>query len=289
MLKSCMPGIVQISEIKQKSDQANLLSAENIKVWYDSACSGDPQLDCVTLSIAPGMLTAVIGPNGAGKTALIRTLSRTLAPKSGEITLNGQNLYTQLTAQYSASSISVIPQITEMFLDFTVREIVAMGRAPYRASRSPLAPETDADEAAVDSALGALSISTELAVRSISKVSGGERQRTLVARALAQEAQIILADEPTASLDLKGQHDLLATLRSLAHDHGKTVMVILHDLNAAAEYADQIAILSEGKLVASGLPDAVLKAEMIEEVYGVRVQIGRNPVSGRPNVIVVPK
>jgi iron complex transport system ATP-binding protein len=178
--------------------------------------------------------------------------------------------------------------MTEMFLDFTVREIVAMGRAPHRASRSPLAPETANDEASIDSALDTLSISTQLASRLISKVSGGERQRTLVARALAQEAQIILADEPTASLDLKGQHDLLSTLRSLAHDHGKTVMVILHDLNAAAEYADEIAVLAEGKLVTCGKPDDVLKAELIEKVYGVMVQIGKNPVTGRPNVIVVP-
>jgi ABC-type cobalamin/Fe3+-siderophores transport system ATPase subunit len=175
-----------------------------------------------------------------------------------------------------------------MFLYFTVRDFVAWGRAPPRSLRGPLAPDSAQDDAAVISALNSLEISDKLASRPISKVSGGERQRTLVARALAQEAAILLLDEPTASLDLKATHSILETLRQLAHEHCKAVMVVLHDLNAAAEYADTVAVLAEGSLVKYGTPGEVMSAELIEQVYGVKVQVGVNPITGRPNVIVVP-
>jgi iron complex transport system ATP-binding protein len=275
-------------EIEGHASQSAGLEATDISVWYDLGHRGDPQLRGVTLALAQGLITAVIGPNGSGKTALVRTLSRTLAPHIGVVSLNGRDLYKHLTAKESALAISVVPQMTEMFLDFTVRDIVAMGRAPHRAARSAFAPDTREDEAAVDEALSAMQIDETLAKRPISAVSGGERQRALVARALAQQSEILLLDEPTASLDLKAQHSLLGTLRSLAHESGKTVLVVLHDLNAAAEYADRVLLLSEGTVAAVGAPDEVLQPHLIEHIYGVKVQIGANPVTGRPNVIVVP-
>jgi iron complex transport system ATP-binding protein len=283
-----MPSANLSTLISQDKKLSPVLMAENATVCYDSDPASVPQLKRINLTIPDSSVTAVIGPNGAGKTALIRTLSRTLPTTSGKITLDGRDLYTELSINEAALSISVVPQITELFLDFTVREIIAMGRAPHRNLRSALAPESGEDHAAINSAMEALNINTQLGDRSISHISGGERQRTLIARALVQQSPIILADEPTASLDLQGQHSLLSTLRSLAHESGKTVLVVLHDLNSAAEYADQIVVIANGEIVADGTPEKVLTADMVRDVYKVNAEIGVNPVTGKPNVIVVP-
>ncbi len=259
------------------------LTADALEARYPE--SAGLQLDDISFSLVPGELVAVVGPNGSGKTTLVRALSRTLAPERGQVLLDSNDLYAYLTQQDSARFIAVVPQSADMFLDFTVRDIVAMGRAPLQRGRSGIwLSDTPEDQAAVDSTLARMGISDDLASRPISQVSGGERQRALIARMLAQEAKFLLLDEPTAALDVRNQGALLSWLRRLAANEQRSVMVVLHDLNLAAELADRIVVMSRGKIEAIGSPNDVLTSTLINNVYGVRAWVRSNPATGRPAI-----
>ena len=265
-------------------EQRPHLRSRSLTAGYRAA-PHPPQIQEINFGIAPGEVVAIIGPNGSGKSTLLRALSRTLPPRHGEILLGESDLYAALSPRDSARAIGVVPQSPDIFLDFTVQDIVAMGRAPHRAARGPLAADTPADEVAVASALQHAGITADLAAKPISQVSGGERQRALIARCLAQESPILLLDEPVSALDPHHQRQLLSWLKQLASQHNRTVVVVLHDLNAAAEFAGRIIVLSQGKIVADGTPLAVLTGETIFQVYGVRTWIRSNPATGHISVL----
>ena len=245
-----------------------------------------PTLKDFTLDLTPGAFVGVVGPNGSGKSTLVRTLSRTLRPVRGAVLLDDINLYTQMSARASARRIGVVPQSATIAFDFTVREVVRMGRAPHLPSR-PFAAETAADENIVIDSLRAADV-LNLADRIVTTLSGGEQQRVLLARALAQQPEIILMDEPTSHLDIRHQTQVLTLARSLAHDQGKAVLAVLHDLNLAASYCDTLVLMHRGRIVAQGVPQETLTAENVHQIYGARVWVRSHPASGRPFLLSLP-
>jgi iron complex transport system ATP-binding protein len=275
-----------VEHISSAPNLESVLSARTIDVRHGaaggSASSDALVLNGVSATFAPGELVAIVGPNGSGKSSFVSALSRTLAPESGAVLLDQADLYTAVSARESARLIGVVPQSTDVFLDFTVRDIVAMGRAPWRSERGLLAEDTDLDRSAVEAALARMEIDGSLADRSISRVSGGERQRALVARMLAQEARILLLDEPTAALDLAAQSRLLLWLRELATRERRAVVAVLHDINLAAQFADRIVVLKQGRVFADGSPNDVITSETIQTVYGVSAWVTRSPIDERP-------
>ena len=261
------------------------LRAERLDLSY---LPGSPTiLHDFTLAVRPGWFLGIVGPNGSGKSTLLHALSRTLRPAQGTVRLGGSDLYAELKARDAAQMVAVLPQETAVSLDFTVREVVRMGRSPHL-PRRPFAAETAADEQIVDDALHAAGL-TALAERSVPTLSGGERQRVLLARALAQQPAVLLLDEPTSHLDLRHQSETLALARSLAHQEGTAVLAVLHDVNLAAAWCDEIVLVSEGRIAAQGTPAEVLTAETLRAVYGVRVRVQAAPATGRPLSVPLPE
>lgn len=261
------------------------LAAEAINIRY--APDSPPVLTQFSLDVRPGVFLGIVGPNGSGKSTLVRALSRALRPASGAVLLDGRDLYAGLSAREAARAIGVVPQETAVSLDFTVREVVRMGRAPHL-PRRPFASETAQDERIVDGAMRDARVES-LADRAVPTLSGGERQRVLFARALAQQPDVILLDEPTAHLDLRHQTEALTLARALAHGGGKAVLAVLHDVNLASAYCDELVLLDAGRIVAQGTPEEVVTAENLQEVYGARVWVRRHPASGRPLVLTLPE
>lgn len=237
-----------------------------------------PVLDGVSLSVEEGEFLALVGPNGAGKTTLLRTCNGVLTPAAGTVTVAGRDV-AAASARELGRQVATVPQETTLAFEFDVEAVVRMGRTPHR---SRLSPADSAGRAAVESALERTETAA-FADRSIDSLSGGERQRVMLARALAQETPVLLLDEPTASLDINHQVRTLALARGLADD-GKTVVAAIHDLELAARFCDTVALLSDGRILDSGRPEAVLTAERLEAAFGVRTAVGTNPVTGSPSV-----
>ena len=231
----------------------------------------------VTLTVEPGEFLALIGPNGSGKSTLLRTIYRALRPADGVVLLDDADVW-KLPARTAARRRAVVTQHQSLSVDFTVREVVTMGRAPHK---SLLDRDGSADRELVTDALERVSLSGA-GERLFSTLSGGERQRALVARALAQQAPLIVLDEPTNHLDVRAQLDLLSLVREL----GVTTLAALHDLDHAAGYADRVAVLEQGRLVAHGAPLDVITESLLRKVFGVRAHIGPHPIHGRPHVAV---
>jgi iron complex transport system ATP-binding protein len=227
----------------------------------------------VTLELCSGKLLALIGPNGSGKSTLLRLLGGLWRLSEGAALLNDQKLNT-LPRRTLARSIAYTPQDTHLDFAFTAREVVAMGR---HAHLGRFQWEGQRDRAAVDEALTRADVA-HLAERFVTELSGGERQRILIARSLATEAPIILLDEPTASLDIAHALDVLELCRALVRE-GKAIAIALHDLNLAARFADDVALLNQGRIVAHGPASSVLLPETIGTVFGV--QVTQATVSGQ--------
>jgi iron complex transport system ATP-binding protein len=237
-------------------------------------------LDHVSLDVQPGEIVAVIGPNGAGKSTLIRAVSGVLPLHSGQVTIRGRELAILSTVE-RARCLAVVPQAHSLPAAFTVYEAVLLGRTPYlgwmgRAGQS--------DHAAVQRALQRTQ-ALPLAERLVGELSGGEQQRVLLARALAQETPALLLDEPTTYLDLQHQSGLLNLVRSLADEQKLAVLMVLHDLNLAGLYADRLALLVNGRLQALGTPEEVLNAADLTRVYQVPVHVIPHPDYGCPLVL----
>lgn len=233
----------------------------------------------VTLEVGYGRVLALVGPNGAGKSTLLGVLAGDIAPTEGAVALDDRDLADWSVRELSHQR-SVLLQSNAVAFSFTGRQVVEMGRAPWLGT-----PRADDDENAIAAALEETD-AIAFADRPFPTLSGGERARVSLARVLAQDTPVLLLDEPTASLDIGHQEDVLRVARRLA-GRGCAVVAVLHDLSLAAAYADDLAMLHHGRLVAHGTPAEVLTAERVEEVYRTPVRILADPDTGRP--VVLPK
>ncbi|MCL4394580.1 MAG: ABC transporter ATP-binding protein [Chloroflexi bacterium] len=235
----------------------------------------------VSLSARAGEIVGVIGPNGAGKSSLLRVVSGTLTPVSGTVRLGDVDL-ARLNAAERARKIAVVPQSARLPHAFTAGEVVLMGRTPHL---PPFGAERARDYGIAHAAM-ARTATLSFAERLVGELSGGEQQRVLIARALAQEPQVLLLDEATVHLDLKHQMAIWELARELARA-GLIVIAALHDLNLAAQYADRLALLREGELLACAEPARVLTPEWLRRAYGVSAIVGAHPLYHTPMVALV--
>lgn len=247
-------------------------SAHNLRCRLD----GRDVLVDVALEVNFGEVLALVGPNGAGKSTLLAALCGDRAVSDGTVCFSGRPL-AEWTLKELARERSVLLQTNHVSFPFTVREVVEMGRSPWRGVES----EHEAEAAIRDAMVQADVV--HLAERRFTALSGGERSRVSLARVLAQQAPVVVLDEPTAALDLRHQEDVMEICRSLAQA-GRAVVVVLHDLSLAAAWADRMAIFDDGRLVALGAPSEVLTVELIRQVYGVEVTLW-TPMGGPPVVL----
>ncbi len=236
----------------------------------------------VSLEVAPGEVVGLLGPNGSGKTTLLRVASRALRPRSGRVTVAGHDPYA-LSARRAAQLVAVVPQQVLPAFSFSALEVVLMGRSPHRSAWRAGAPE---DWALVRRAMESTRVQ-HLAERPVDELSGGERQLVILAQALAQDAPVLLLDEPTTHLDIGHVVDLLGTVRRLAGE-GRAVLAVFHDLNLAAATCARLIALSEGRVAAEGSPERVVTARTLRRVYGVDADVHPNPATGRPVVSLGP-
>jgi iron complex transport system ATP-binding protein len=248
-----------------------VLEAEGVGAGYGVV----EVLHNVTMDLYAGELLAIVGPNGAGKSTLLKVIGGTLLRKRGEVRLFGRPL-DSWDRPALATRVATVAQENSIAFQFSVLEVVLMGRAPHLGA---FRFETRRDLEIAHSALAHFDL-LALARRPIHELSGGERKRVFLARALAQEAKITLLDEPTAFLDLKHVADIFSRFRALCAERAMAVVATLHDLNVAALYADRVLLMKDGHAIACGAPEAVLTTTNLREVYDTEVYVGRNPASG---------
>lgn len=253
-----------------------MLKVENISVSYGTRVA----LNKISLELPAGSILGLIGPNGAGKTTLMRAICGVLPLQAGEVWIDGKDIR-RLSSMDRARLMAVVPQANHLPPAFTAWETVLLGRTPYI---NWLGQVTRRDEQAAKDAMERTH-TMELAQRRIGELSGGEQQRLLLARALAQGAPILLMDEPTSHLDLQYQYSLLEQVKKLAHEDHLTVMIALHDLNLVERYADSVAMLVGGKLLALGRPSEVLTAPLLSNAYCIPLSVIHTRPGG-PSVIL---
>ena len=234
-----------------------------------------PALNDVTLSIPRGTVTAIIGPNGSGKSTLLRALARLLRPETGSVLLDGAAIARMSPGQV-ARQIATLPQSPGSIQGMTVQELVEQGRYPHTGLLRML---SDRDHAAVERALE-LTSSSRFRHRLLESLSGGERQRVWIALALAQEPRILLLDEPTTFLDINHQIQVLKLIQGLNREHGLTVVMALHDLNHASQYAERLVVLHGGRIVEEGPPSVVIREDVLASVFNVQAHISVSPIDG---------
>jgi iron complex transport system ATP-binding protein len=256
-----------------------VLTIDNVSFSY---LAGVPTLRNVSCTVQRGEFLTLVGPNGSGKSTLLKLLDRIFLPVEGTIALDGKPL-SSYTRTDLARRIAFVPQERETLFAFTVEEIVLMGRAPHAAGHL----FESAQDREVARRMMALTDIVHLADHAITNLSGGERQRAFIARALAQQAPVVLLDEPTAYLDITHQVEIFRLLRALSSDSGLTVISVSHDLNLAAMHSDRIAMLQAGTLAALGPPDVVLTADRIRSVFKADVLVDRHPKLDSPRVTVL--
>jgi iron complex transport system ATP-binding protein len=239
-----------------------------------------PVLERISLQVERGERFGLLGPTGSGKSTLVRLLSRVLHPASGRILLHGRPLASYAPREV-ARRVAVVPQETALDFPFSVLEVVLMGRAPHLGG---FAFEGERDLAAAEDAMARTGI-TDLAGRFFHELSGGEKQRVVIARALAQEPEVLLLDEPTTFLDIRHVVETFELLSTLSRERGITLIAVLHDLNLAALYLERLAFLKHGRLHACGDPETVLTYRTIREVYETDVYVHRNDLTDKLNVL----
>ena len=255
------------------------LAARGLSAGYP----GRTVIDGLDLEIAPGRVTMIIGANACGKSTLLGVLARLRPPMAGTIELDGVDAST-LSRRSFARTVGLLPQQPSAPEGLTVAELVSRGRHPHRGVFQRWSTE---DSAIVDAALASTGM-TELADRPVGDLSGGQRQRAWIAMALAQDPRILLLDEPTTFLDLSHQIEVLDLLRELNRTQGTTIVVVLHELNLAARYADELVVMSQGRIVAHGAPAEVLTADVVSEAFSLDALVMPDPLTGTPLVVPVP-
>jgi iron complex transport system ATP-binding protein len=252
------------------------LRAQGVTLTYGAA----PVVHNLDVAVPDGKITVIVGPNACGKSTLLRALARLLKPKSGSVILDGEEIL-KLPTREVARRLGLLPQAPISPQGIFVSDLVARGRTPHQ---SALQQWSDADETAVLDALEATE-TLELADRRVDELSGGQKQRVWIAVALAQQTELLLLDEPTTFLDLPHQIDVLNLLRRLNRGDGRTIVVVLHDLNLACRYADHIIAMRSGRIVAEGFPAEVVTAETIRAVFDLDCQVIEDPLSKTPLVV----
>jgi iron complex transport system ATP-binding protein len=255
-----------------------MLQAESVAFGYD----GGFRLSDASVVIAAGSLTGLLGPNGCGKTTLLKLLSGVLRPRSGRVML-GDRVLSSMTRRELARHIASVPQETHPAFDYTVMEMVLMGRHPHL---SAFQLEGPADFEIARQALDATG-TRHLAHRNFMTLSGGEKQRVVIASALTQSTEVLLLDEPTASLDLAYQFEIGALLKRLNAERGTTMVMSTHDLNLAAAVCERIILLKEGRVIAQGPTAEILTAERIRQLYGVEADVQFHPRAGHVTVVPI--
>lgn len=254
-----------------------MLTISGLRAAYD----GDDILHGLDLTLPAGTMAALLGPNGSGKSTLLRVVAGLLPVRGGTVRLQGREL-----AAYSprerARIVGLVPQYATLPFAFSVDEVVGMGRHPYIGLLSAPGPH---DREVVDQALLAADVA-HLRERPVTELSGGEFQRVLIARALAQEPRLLLLDEPTAHLDLNHQVEIALLMQRLNREQGLTVLWVSHDVNLASEFCDRLLMLKQGHIVADGAPSETLTSPRLREVYGMEFPVAPSPVSGRPQVVI---
>ncbi|MDN6552784.1 MAG: ABC transporter ATP-binding protein [Corynebacterium flavescens] len=250
-----------------------LLQANNLH-W---SINGRDIVNDVSISVAPGTMLGIVGPNGSGKTSLLRMLAGLNSPSSGEVQISGSAL-SSLRRKEIARRLAYVEQIAHTEMDLNVRDVVGLGRLPHHRSWRSLPAVCAADAPIIDEVAAHTGIS-ELLDRSWTQLSGGERQHAQIARALAQDAPVILLDEPTNHLDISHQLDILR----LVQESEAAAVVVLHDLNLASMFCDHIHVMRDGRTVAEGAPDSVLNQDLIADVFSVSPVISETE-SGRPAI-----
>lgn len=234
-------------------------------------------VDGVSFTVAAGRMTALIGPNGSGKSTLLATMARLLQPMGGTVLLDGRAVHGQPTRAL-ARELGILPQSPLVPEGLTAYELVSRGRHPHQGF---LSQWSDKDAAAVETAMG-LTGTSDFAGTPVAALSGGQRQRCWIAMAMAQETSVILLDEPTTFLDLRYQVEVLDLLARLAHAHGRTVVVVLHDLNMAVAYADTVLCLKDGRIRAVAGEGRSLSAADVADIFGLEVEAVPHPRTGKP-------
>jgi len=259
------------------------LSAHSLTTSALSAGYGDAQvLSDLDLSIPPGKITVIVGANACGKSTLLRALSRLITPTGGHVLLDGKSIH-RMRSKELARIMGLLPQSPIAPEGITVADLVSRGRHPHQGTFSSW---TRKDDEAVASALSATQ-TVELADRPVDELSGGQRQRVWIAMALAQQTELLLLDEPTTFLDISHQVDVLDLLMDLNRAQATTIVMVLHDLNLAARYADHLIAMVGGRLHLAGTPQEVLTEETVRRVFGLQSRIIIDPTSGRPIMLPI--
>ncbi|GAA1389126.1 ABC transporter ATP-binding protein [Luteococcus peritonei] len=256
----------------------HILQAQGLVLGYGERVV----VDGLDVDIHPGRISVIVGANACGKSTLLRALSRLLAPQQGQVLLDGQDIAGLPTKQV-ARTLGLLPQSPLAPEGIVVADLVGRGRNPHQGI---LARWSEADDLAVAEALE-LTGTQDLAERCVDELSGGQRQRVWIAMALAQRTDLLLLDEPTTFLDLAHQVEVLDLLTDLNRRRGTTVVMVLHDLNLAARYADHLVAMRHGRIVAQGSPDEVLTDAVVEEVFGLDNRVLPDPLTGRPMVLPI--
>ncbi|AFQ42596.1 ABC transporter ATP-binding protein [Desulfosporosinus meridiei] len=252
------------------------LQVESLSFSYDHKAI----IEDICLNVKKGEFVGLIGPNGSGKSTILKNLYRALQPDRGEVKLDGENLF-KLTHKQAATKIGVVGQENALPFDFKVEEIVAMGRSPHKKLFAGDSPE---DKEIVRQALAYLRME-DMAKKNYLKLSGGEKQRVLIARAIAQKTDFLILDEPTNHLDIGYQLQILDFVKRLQ----ATVLTAIHDLNIAALYCDRIYVLKEGKIYTRGTAEEVLTPEIIFEVYGIKADVIIHPFTQKISITFLPQ
>ncbi|MGP3965263.1 ABC transporter ATP-binding protein [Nonomuraea sp. 3N208] len=252
------------------------LHAEGLTLGYDDQAI----VTNLDVQVLDGKITMIVGANACGKSTLLRGLARLLKPRHGAVYLDGKAL-TELSTHEVAKVLGLLPQTPLAPDGITVADLVARGRYPHQGW---FRRWTDRDDDAVARALDATG-TADLVNRPLRQLSGGQRQRVWVAMALAQDTDLLLLDEPTTYLDINHQVELLRLLRKLNTESGKTIVVVLHDLNLACRFSDHVIAMAEGAIVAEGAPTEVVTAELVEKVFGLACVVVPDPVAGTPMVV----